>query len=55
MPYLVWDGRSTDALVLDPGMGAAAPLLERVAANGLRGSVANAANSEGSTAHGLLT
>ena len=34
--YLVWDGRSTDALVLDPGMGAADPLLERVAANGLR-------------------
>jgi hydroxyacylglutathione hydrolase len=34
--YLVWDGRSPDALVLDPGMGAADPLLERVAANGLR-------------------
>jgi hydroxyacylglutathione hydrolase len=34
--YLVWDGRSADALVLDPGMGAAAPLMERVAANGLR-------------------
>ncbi|HEX2883455.1 MAG TPA: MBL fold metallo-hydrolase [Candidatus Limnocylindria bacterium] len=34
--YLVWDGRSSDALVLDPGMGAAQPLLERVAANGLR-------------------
>jgi glyoxylase-like metal-dependent hydrolase (beta-lactamase superfamily II) len=34
--YLVWDGRSTDALVLDPGMGAAQPLIERVAANGLR-------------------
>ena len=34
--YLVWDGRSTDALVLDPGMGAAQPLTERVAANGLR-------------------
>jgi glyoxylase-like metal-dependent hydrolase (beta-lactamase superfamily II) len=34
--YLVWDGRSTDALVLDPGMGASAPLMERVAANGLR-------------------
>jgi hydroxyacylglutathione hydrolase len=34
--YLVWDGRSTDALVLDPGMGAADPLLERVRANGLR-------------------
>ena len=34
--YLVWDGRSTDALVVDPGMGAAASLMERVAANGLR-------------------
>jgi glyoxylase-like metal-dependent hydrolase (beta-lactamase superfamily II) len=34
--YLVWDGRSPDALVLDPGMGAAEPLMERVAANGLR-------------------
>jgi hydroxyacylglutathione hydrolase len=34
--YLVWDGRSTDALVLDPGMGAAVSLMERVAANGLR-------------------
>jgi glyoxylase-like metal-dependent hydrolase (beta-lactamase superfamily II) len=34
--YLVWDGRSPDALVVDPGMGAADPLLERVAANGLR-------------------
>ncbi len=34
--YLVWDGRSPDALVLDPGMGAAAPLMERVVANGLR-------------------
>ncbi|HEX7197481.1 MAG TPA: MBL fold metallo-hydrolase [Candidatus Limnocylindria bacterium] len=34
--YLVWDGRSADALVVDPGMGAAAPLMERVAANGLR-------------------
>lgn len=34
--YLVWDGRSPDALVVDPGMGAAEPLLERVAANGLR-------------------
>jgi hydroxyacylglutathione hydrolase len=34
--YLVWDGHSPDALVVDPGMGAAAPLMERVAANGLR-------------------
>jgi glyoxylase-like metal-dependent hydrolase (beta-lactamase superfamily II) len=34
--YLVWDGRTPDALVLDPGMGAAQPLMERVTANGLR-------------------
>jgi len=34
--YLVWDGRSSDALALDPGMGAAAELVERVMANGLR-------------------
>lgn len=34
--YLVWDGRSPDALVLDPGMGAAEALMERVATNGLR-------------------
>jgi len=34
--YLVWDGRSADALVLDPGMGAAGPLMERAAADGLR-------------------
>jgi glyoxylase-like metal-dependent hydrolase (beta-lactamase superfamily II) len=34
--YLLWDGRSPDAVVVDPGMGAAAPLMERVAANGLR-------------------
>jgi hydroxyacylglutathione hydrolase len=34
--YLVWDGRSPDALVVDPGMGAAQPLMERAAANGLR-------------------
>ena len=35
--YLVWDGRSTDALVLDPGMGAADPLIgARSRANGLR-------------------
>ncbi len=33
--YLVWDGRSSDALVLDPGMGAAEPLVQRAAANGL--------------------
>jgi len=34
--YLLWDGRSSTALVLDPGMGAAGPLVERAAANGLR-------------------
>ncbi len=34
--YLVWDGRSPDALVLDPGMGAADALVQRAAANGLR-------------------
>lgn len=34
--YLVWDGRSADALVLDPGMGAAEPLMQRAAANALR-------------------
>jgi hydroxyacylglutathione hydrolase len=33
--YLVWDGRSADALVVDPGMGAAPALMARVAANGL--------------------
>ena len=47
--YLVWDGRSPEALVLDPGMGAAAPLLERVAANGLRVHVI--ANSHGHIDH----
>ena len=34
--YLVWDGRSPDALVVDPGMGAAPALMDRIAANGLR-------------------
>jgi hydroxyacylglutathione hydrolase len=47
--YLVWDGRSPDALVLDPGMGAADPLLERVAANGLRLHLV--ANSHGHIDH----
>ncbi len=47
--YLVWDGRSTDALVLDPGMGAAGPLMERVIANGLRLHVV--ANSHGHIDH----
>ena len=47
--YLVWDGRSPDALVLDPGMGAAQPLVERVAAHGLRLNVI--ANSHGHIDH----
>ena len=47
--YLVWDGRSPDALVLDPGMGAAEPLIERVAANGLKLHVI--ANSHGHIDH----
>jgi hydroxyacylglutathione hydrolase len=34
--YLVWDGVSPDALVLDPGMGAAPALLARVAESGLK-------------------
>ena len=34
--YLVWDGRSSDALVVDPGMGAADPLVERARADGLQ-------------------
>ena len=34
--YLVWDGDSPDALVVDPGMGAAPALMDRVDANGLR-------------------
>jgi hydroxyacylglutathione hydrolase len=34
--YLVWDGRSPDALVLDPGMGAAGPLIDRASELGLR-------------------
>lgn len=47
--YLVWDGRSPDALVLDPGMGAAAPLTARVAENGLRLHLI--ANSHGHVDH----
>jgi len=47
--YLVWDGRSPDALVLDPGMGAAGPLMERVEANGLKLHVV--ANSHGHIDH----
>jgi len=34
--YLVWDGVSPDALVLDPGMGSADPLMARIAENGLK-------------------
>ena len=34
--YLVWDGRSPDAMVLDPGLGATEPLMERIGVNGLR-------------------
>ena len=47
--YLVWDGRSTDALVVDPGKGAAQPLMERAAANGL--SLHLIANSHGHIDH----
>ena len=47
--YLVWDGRSTDALVLDPGMGAADPLVGRLAEHGLRLTVI--ANSHGHIDH----
>jgi hydroxyacylglutathione hydrolase len=47
--YLVWDGRSPDALVLDPGMGAAEPLVARVAEHGLRLNVI--ANSHGHIDH----
>jgi hydroxyacylglutathione hydrolase len=34
--YLVWDGDSPEALVLDPAMGSAQPLVQRAADNGLR-------------------
>ncbi|HUF06406.1 MAG TPA: MBL fold metallo-hydrolase [Candidatus Binatia bacterium] len=47
--YLVWDGRSPDALVLDPGMGAAQPLMERVGVNGL--TLHLVANSHGHIDH----
>ena len=47
--YLIWDGRSPDALVLDPGMGSAVPLVERASANGLRLHVV--ANSHGHIDH----
>ena len=47
--YLVWDGRSADALVLDPGMGAATALVERASANGLHLQLI--ANSHGHIDH----
>ena len=47
--YLVWDGRGAGALVLDPGMGAAQPMMDRVAANRLRLHVV--ANSHGHIDH----
>jgi hydroxyacylglutathione hydrolase len=47
--YLVWDGRSPDALILDPGMGAADPLISRLRDHGLRLTVI--ANSHGHIDH----
>ena len=47
--YLVWDGRSSDALVVDPGMGAADPLIGRLSEHGLRLTVI--ANSHGHIDH----
>lgn len=47
--YLVWDGRSADALVLDPGMGAARPLVGRATELGLRLHLV--ANSHGHIDH----
>jgi hydroxyacylglutathione hydrolase len=47
--YLVWDGLSEDALVLDPGMGASATLVARVAELGLR--IHLVANSHGHIDH----
>ena len=47
--YLVWDGRSVDALVVDPGMGATDALVERATANGL--AVHLIANSHGHVDH----
>jgi hydroxyacylglutathione hydrolase len=34
--YLIWDGESPDALVVDPAMGSAQPLAQRAIENGLR-------------------
>jgi glyoxylase-like metal-dependent hydrolase (beta-lactamase superfamily II) len=47
--YLAWDGRSDEALVVDPGMGAAAALMARAAAIGLR--IHLIANSHGHIDH----
>jgi glyoxylase-like metal-dependent hydrolase (beta-lactamase superfamily II) len=47
--YLIWDGSSEDALVLDPGMGAAATLAAGAAELGLR--VHLIANSHGHIDH----
>jgi glyoxylase-like metal-dependent hydrolase (beta-lactamase superfamily II) len=47
--YLVWDGRSDEALVMDPGMGAAAALTARATAIGLR--IHLIANSHGHIDH----
>jgi hydroxyacylglutathione hydrolase len=47
--YLVWDGTSPEALILDPGMNATASLVERAAANELR--VHLIANSHGHIDH----
>jgi glyoxylase-like metal-dependent hydrolase (beta-lactamase superfamily II) len=47
--YLVWDGRSDEALVVDPGMGAAGALVVRAAELGLR--VYLIANSHGHIDH----
>jgi hydroxyacylglutathione hydrolase len=47
--YLVWDGQSDDALVLDPGMGAAASLVAGAMELGLR--IHLVANSHGHVDH----
>lgn len=47
--YLVWDGSSPEALILDPGMNATASLVERAAANDLR--IHLIANSHGHIDH----
>jgi len=47
--YLVWDGSSPEALILDPGMSSTDSLVARAAANGLR--VHLIANSHGHIDH----